>query len=252
MSTTSAAASAAGQAPNVNQGWSPEPELRDNPPRRIAPSDFPDYNKPNATIFVGVGGALLLVGLILFFVGLLGGKGALFTLLGAVLALGGAALVALYPTRVKSYRDRAEALVSGGVPVMARIVQVQNLTGDSQYGRHITYMITLPGDNEETRREVKGDDRALPKTIPGPATALVDFKSRDVELYAALPFRAVPKFAQAGPVTPVESTPDIPGLGTVPNAGTATGGAMGTIGNVAAPTQGGQKPAAGTDKLPWE
>jgi len=257
-------------APGIDMGWSPEPELRENPPRRFAPSEYPDYNKPNAGVFVGVGGALLLLGLIAFFTGLLGGR-ALFTILGIVLAVSGGALVAYFPSKVKAYRDRSEHLVTNGVPVMARIVNVQNLTGDSQYGRHVTYMITLPGDNEETRRETKADDRALPKKIPGPVTAVMDFQSRECELYCVLPYRAVAKFAPAGgaaaaPVEdplatiPVQQAPAKGGgMGTIggqssppPQQPAVSPGQMGSIGAGSVPAQPtGQKPS-GADKLPWE
>ena len=179
--------------------WSPERELMEAAPRRYAPSAYPDLNQPNALILLGLGGALLIVGFILFFVASVNATGVSdmpYITGGIVFAIGGAFMVSMFPTKMKQHRDRAANLIENGAPVMARIVKVDNSTGDSEYGRMVTYMITLPGENEETRREVKVDDRCLPKRIPGPATALLDFRTSDIELYCALPFIAVSKFAQ--------------------------------------------------------
>jgi hypothetical protein len=88
-------------------------------------------------------------------------------------------------------------LVRDGQPIMARIVSASNLTGDSVHGRSVTYLVTLPG-GEVARREVNADERALPKGIPGNVTALLDpANTNDVELYCALPLRAVPRAAPA-------------------------------------------------------
>lgn len=176
-------------------------------PRRYAPSPYPDMNQPNAPILLGLGGAFLVVGMILFFVASdsATGVGDLpYIFGGVVFAVAGAFMVSSFPARMRQHRDRAANLIENGAPVMARIVKVENATGDSEYGRMVTYMITLPGQNEETRREVKADDRVLPKTIPGPCTALLDFRTSDIELYCALPFVAVSKFATAS--TPAKTT----------------------------------------------
>ena len=154
---------------------------------------------------------------------------------------------------------------------MARIVKVDNETGDSQYGRLVTYMITLPGANEETRREVKADDRVLPRTIPGPCTALLDYRTADVELYCALPYVAVSKFASAEPSSaqqrvqsPQPSAPRaMPQIPTQPAAPTATPGNMaplGAMGTQAPPPEPDDTskepkraaPDSGAAKLPWE
>ena len=172
--------------------WSPERELNESAPRRYAPSPYTDLNQPNALVLLGGGGLLLVVGIALFFFA--SAKGIVYLLLGIVFALGGAAMISTYPVKRKQHLERAANLVENGAPMMARIVKVDNATGDSQYGRIVTYMVNLPGMNEEVRREVKADDRTLPKTIPGPTTALLDFRSGDVELYCALPYVAVSKF----------------------------------------------------------
>jgi len=242
-----------------------EPELRENPPRRLAPSDYTDFNKPNPAIFVGLGGGLLVLGIVVFIVGMSTGQ-SLATLGGLVLAIVGLALVLYFPTRVKAYRERAERLVTYGTPVMGKVVQVQNLTGDSQYGRHVTYMMTLPGENEETRREIKADDRSLPKRIPGPATVLIDMESRDAELYCALPFKAISKFANAPAAA---QTDPLAGMPTTASPGaqqqqqpTPTGanpqpspaaGQMGTMAAPPPPPEPAPKPSStGASKLPWE
>ncbi|MBC7808350.1 MAG: hypothetical protein H7145_19630 [Akkermansiaceae bacterium] len=189
--------------PALNSGsWSPERELMEAAPRRYAPSPYPDLNQPNAPILLGLGMALLVLGLILFFVAANNATSIsdVPTIAGGVVfAIGGAFMVSIFPAKMKQHRDRAANLIENGAPFMARIVKVDNSTGDSEFGRMVTYMVTLPGATEETRREVKVDDRCLPKTIPGPATALLDFRTSDIELYCALPFVAVSKFAQADP-----------------------------------------------------
>jgi|GEM_PF-5612289 Uncharacterized conserved protein len=259
--------------PSIDGSWTPEPELKESPPRRFAPSDYPDLNKPNAALFLGLGGALGVVGLVLFIVGMSTSQ-TLATIGGLILALAGVALVVYFPTRVKAHRERAERLITSGVPVMAKIVHVENLTGDSQYGRHVIYMVTLPGANEETKREVKADDRALPKRIPGPATALIDFETNDVELYCVLPLKAVPKFGTS-PAKPADPMADMPTTSPVTSpAGQPSGvgaGQMGSLGGGSAPaasptsapitpaqTQTPEPPAkpkpstGAAAKLPWE
>lgn len=253
--------------------WSPERELQEAAPRRYAPSPYPDLNQPNVLVLLGLGALLLVVGIILFFVASSSKQIALIAV-SIVLIIGGLIMVTIYPTKAKQYRDRAAHLIENGAPVMARIVKVENATGDSEWGRMVTYMVTLPGASEETRREVKADDRSLPKVIPGPATALLDFKTSDIELYCALPFVAVSKFAQSPspqgdltaqtgiPTKPVERPTMSTPTQTAPPA-TATGGmaplsGMGTA--VVTPTEPDAKPqetkrpaqGGGAAKLPWE
>ena len=191
----------------VQESWEPEPELRDKPPRRITPADYPDLNQTNLTLFYAIGGVLLLVGLVLFFMGLTG-KGIGFTLGGVVLALGGTAAFVVFPQKQRAHLARAENLVTNGIPVVARVLSSENLTGDSTYGRAVKYQVTLPG-GEMAHRTTNADERALPKRVPGDTTALIDVASGDVELYCALPFRAVPKnpvAATTGPSDPFGST----------------------------------------------
>lgn len=90
---------------------------------------------------------------------------------------------------------RSEHLVTNGAPVMARLLSADNLNGDT-YARSVKYQVSLPG-GELGHREVNVDDRVLPKRIPSNVTALMDMSSGDVELYVALPFRAVAKAVPA-------------------------------------------------------
>lgn len=266
--------------------WSPERELTEAAPRRYAPSSYPDLNQPNVFILLGLGGLLFVVGLILFFVASNNAdkiSDVPYIAGGAVFAIGGAFMLSLYPAKIKAHRDRAANLVENGAPVMARIVKVENETGDSQYGRIVTYMVTLPGATEETRREVKADDRVLPKVIPGPCTALLDFRTADIELYCALPYIAVSKFAQTAtpgdalkeaglptqaPVMPTMNAPQqpMPQLPVVPvTPPPATPGDMAPLGAMGrqtpppAPVEPEPKPKepkrpadSGAAKLPWE
>lgn len=180
----------------VEEPWSPEPELREPTPRRLRPTDYPDYNTPNVTLFRIVGGLLLLGGVALLALGL-ARFGSASVVIGVIAALLGAAALTVPGRKAAQARARAERLVQHGQPVMARIVSAENLTGDSIHGRTATYMMTLPG-GESIRRYVNVDERALPKRIPGNVTALIDpANTNDVELYCALPFRAVARPAPA-------------------------------------------------------
>lgn len=230
--------------------WSPERELMEAAPRRYAPSAYPDMNQPNAMILLGLGGALLIVGFILFFVASINATGVSdvpYILGGVVFALGGAVMVTMFPAKMKQHRDRAAHLIENGAPVMARIVKVDNSTGDSEYGRLVTYMVTLPGANEETRREVKVDDRCLPKRIPGPATALLDFRTSDIELYCALPFIAVSKFAQAAAKDDLTSQTGIP---TKPVEMPTMSAPTQSQSQTQSPTSGGMSPLSGMGSQP--
>ena len=175
----------------VQESWTPEPELRDSPPRRIGPSEYPDLNQVNVMLTTIIGGVLVAVGLVLLIVGLSKSK-VLLDLGGIVLALGGTALLVIFPQKQKAHLARAEHLVANGIPVAARVLSSDNLTGDSTYGRAVKYQVTLPG-GEMAHRSVNADERALPKRVPGDTTALIDVATGDVELYCALPFRAVAK-----------------------------------------------------------
>ena len=172
----------------TEDAWSPEPELRVPAPRRLQPSDFPDLNAPNAAIYRLAGVTGLALGVVLIFLGI--SQGPIFLILGVALLIAGAAAMILPPRKADQTRARAERLVREGQPIMARIVNSTNLTGDSAYGRTVSYMVTLPG-GDLVRREVSADERALPKRIPANVTALMDFRTHEVELYCALPYRAV-------------------------------------------------------------
>ncbi|MBC8103314.1 MAG: hypothetical protein H7Z41_12060 [Cytophagales bacterium] len=232
-------------APNLDQGWSPEPELRENAPRRIEPVfDYPDLNKPNVTVFSAVAGALAALGLVLFVLGLTG-RGFLFTGLGLVLLGGGIGLFIIIPQKAKTHEERARHLVEQGLPIMANVLTSQNMTGDSTYGRSVRYQVVLPG-GEMVHRDVNADERRLPKMIPGKATALIDMNTSDVELYCVLPFRAMtrpgtvpetPQYATpvAVSVPPVAKTDPMAGLPVADPVSSGGGGSMGSIGNLGAP-----------------
>lgn len=178
---------------SVQDAWTPEPELREPAPRRMRPSEYPDLTAPNVGVATAVGGALLVGGLGLLVYGLSGG--AFFLILGIVMGIAGVAALIVPKSRAAQAKERAERLVREGQPIMARIVTTTNLTGNSEYGRIATYIVSLPGGDDPIRRDVSVDDRALPKSIPANVTALMDAGSGDVELYCALPFRAVTRTA---------------------------------------------------------
>ncbi len=246
-------------SPNVEEAWSPEPELRELPPRRVVSSEFPDLNRPNMIAFLGGGGGGALVGII----AILAFQNVFVKALGIVLLLGGLALLALYPQKMKKHADRSRHLVENATPVLARIVAVTNMTGDSQFGRSVRYQVTLPG-GEILHRDVNADDRALPKIIPGNVTALMDMHTTDVELYCVLPFRAYlkPQDAMTAP-RPQSALDDIP---TAPPTGAGGMGQMGNIGmggigqqqsqgqtQQTPPASGETQPAKpGYQGLPWE
>ena len=233
----------------MEEPWSPEPELREPPPRRIQPSEFPDLNAPNVSMYRALGGALIAVGVILLVLGM-SGRGAGMIVAAVVAVAGGALALTLPGRKAAQARERAERLVKTGRPIMARILSSANMTGSSQYGRTVTYMISLPGKEDPIRRDVNADERALPKRIPANVTALIDpANTNDAELYCALPFRAV---APAGAPAP-DPLADLPT--TVPAESQ-----MGTVPADAAPsaqtqgqTQGQQQtPSSGYQGLPWE
>lgn len=246
---------------SVEENWTIEPELADQPPRRLTESGYPDYNKPNAMILYGVGGVGIMGGLILMFVGLAGSKIAL-AIFGILLALGGA-FVAVYlvPQLTKKYQTRVEHLITHGVPVMARLLSADNMGGDNSDGRRLKYQIGLP-NGEMIHKDVNADDRVLPKRIPSNVTALMDVNTGDVELYCALPYRAALK----NPGVKVSTDPLAPtGTTTTPTTVPVGPGKMGTIAVDAVPEaerprrrpQEEEAPAkeekgSGTAGLPWE
>jgi hypothetical protein len=274
--------------PNLENSWSPEPELQENPPRRIEPvSDYPDLNKPNVVVYSAVGGALAVLGLIVSVLGM-SGKGILFTLLGILLIGAGVVLLVLVPQKAKAHEERARNLVMNGRVFGANVLTSQNMTGDSTYGRSVRYQVVMPG-GEMVHRDVNADERRLPKRIPGTATVLMDPATGDAELYCALPFRAVarpgtaPAPSQvaspvAAPVpTPAPTADPLAGL-PIATPQPSSSGSMGTIGNIgsapprerqtqsqtqerSAPKPEAPKtpepapnpaPPASDDKLPWE
>lgn len=200
---------------NVDDAWVPEPELLEAAPRRIVSfEDVPDRNRPNVLVLGGVSGLLLVVGFGLFVVAIT--KHSFNAVLGLPLVLAGIAGLVYFPMRLRQHLARTEHLVTNGAPVMARILSADNLNGDT-YARSVKYQVSLPGGDLD-HREVNVDDRVLPKRIPSNVTALMDLKSGDVELYIALPFRAVPKPA---PVVVATQLPE--------SASQRTPQAMGTI-----------------------
>ena len=212
---------------NVQETWTMEPELAETPPRRIAPSGYPDLNKPNAILINGVGAVLMLSGIVLLALGLMRGAAA-FTFFGIFLALVGMIIVVLLvPSLVRRHLARVEHLTVNGVPVMVRVLSADNMSGDNNYGRMVKYQVTMP-TGELTYRTSHADDRLLPRKIPGNVTALLDINTGDVELYCALPFRAIPK-----PTGAVSSPSSFTLPGGVVNSAPATPAApqteMGTI-----------------------
>lgn len=185
---------------NVDDAWVPELELMDAAPRRIiAFEDYPDRNRPNVLLLTGVAGVLLAVGFALFGLAITKRGGSIP--LSIPLLLAGIAGLVYFPMKLRQHLARAEHLVTNGAPVMARLLSADNLNGDT-YARSVKYQVSLPG-GELAHRDVNVDDRVLPKRIPSSATALMDFSSGDVELYIALPFRAVAKSAPRDLVAPV-------------------------------------------------
>jgi hypothetical protein len=184
-------------SPNVSveENWEPEPELRDMPPRRIERTDEPDLNLPSLPIWLGLGGALMILAIILFVVG--HGK-PLFTVPGILFLLTGFGCAVLGPYNANRHKQRCEHLVTNGVPKMVRVITSDNLAG-SVYKRNVRYQyIDLNGDVKH--RDVNIDDRLLPKRIPANMTAVMDVNTGDTELYLALPIRAVAKTVVATPV----------------------------------------------------
>lgn len=235
----------------VDEAWSPEPELREPAPRRVTESPFPDLNRPNVVLFCSLGAVAVAVGIIFFVLGMSSrDKNVLPIAGGAVLALVGGLVLAIFPQKLRGHLSRAENLVMNGVPIIARVVSVTNMTGDSVNGRSVKYQVSMPG-GDMVHRDVNADDRALPKRIPGNVTALVDMRSNDVEIYCALPYRAVSK---AAPTPPPGARPGAAGsLGDLPTAQPSNGdGKMGTVGDGPA-----QQPQQTQNKsthqgLPWE
>lgn len=188
---------------NVEEVWMPDAELMEPAPRRIVDyTDFPDRNRPNVPVMGGISSLILVVGFALYGFAVSGRGGSIP--LGIVCLLLGAAGVIYFPYRLRQHLNRSSYLVAHGSPVMARILSADNLNGDT-YSRSVKYQVTIPG-GELTHKQVNVDDRVLPKRIPANVTALMDMKSGDVELYCALPFRAVRK-PQVAPVASQEQRP---------------------------------------------
>lgn len=229
----------------MQDSWTIEPELTEQPPRRIMRSDFPDLNQPNAVLFYSIGGVAGVAGIILLILGLTSNPmNGLFAALGVVLMLAGAGMAGFVPTMVNRHVGRTEQLVIHGIPVMARIIASDNLSGDSQNTRLVKYQVTMPG-GELISKQVHADDRLLPVSIPGYATALVNIDTGDVELYCALPFRAVGKTGPAGargPAPAPDPLADLPVSTVTPAPAAST--SMNTL-NVDS-LQGIRKPAATT------
>ena len=203
-------------SPNVSveENWAPEPELMDMPPRRIQVTSEPDLNLPLVPFWVALGAGLIVLGIVL----LATSHGRpLFTVPGILIFLTGVGCAILGPVQASRHKQRCEYLVTNGVPKMVRVITSDNLAG-SVYKRNVRYQyIDLNGDIQH--RDVNIDDRLLPKRIPANMTAVMDVNTGDIELYLALPFRAVQKTALATPVTiptPVQS-PAVPTATALPS-----------------------------------
>jgi hypothetical protein len=205
-------------SPNVSveEDWAPEPELRDMPPRRIERTDEPDLNLPSVPFWAGLGGLLMVTGIVLL--ALAHGK-LLFTIPGILLFLTGIGCAILGPYNANRHRQRCEYLVTNGVPKMVRVITSDNLAG-SPYKRSVRYQyIDLNGDVKH--KDVNIDDRLLPKRIPANMTAVMDMNTGDIELYQALPHRAVAKTITITPVVvPTTATATTPT--TLPTMATPT------------------------------
>ena len=235
----------------TDDAWSPEPELRVPAPRRFQPSEYPDLNAPNVGTFTLAGWAGLALGVVLLAVGFVGGVKIALIVLGIALVIAGATALTLPKQKAQAARERAERLVREGQPVMARIVTSVNLTGNSEFGRTVAYMITMPG-GDLVRREANADERALPRRIPANVTALLDINSGEAELYCALPFRAIaPPETVAAPVDPFAGLPMAAPAGGPASANVPAGPAAGPATPPQTPPQQ-QQQSAGYQGLPWE
>ncbi len=275
---------------NLDDTWTPEPELQENPPRRIEPvHDYPDLNKPNVAVYSGAGVALAAVGLGVSILGM-SGRGFLFIALGFLLIGAGVVLFVLVPQKAKAHEERARNLVINGRVFGANVLTSQNMTGDSTYGRSVRYQVVMPG-GEMVHRDVNADERRLPKRIPGKATILLDTETGDAELYCALPFRAqmrpgaaptpapapTPAYTPSAPTTPTPADPMAGIPVATPQTSGSGNGSMGTIGAIPTPAPRERQsqsqtqersapkpetpktpepapttPPASDDKLPWE
>jgi hypothetical protein len=207
-------------SPNVSveEDWSPEPELRDMPPRRIERTDEPDLNLPSVPFWVGLGSLFMVIGIVLLATA--HGK-LLFTIPGILSFLTGVGCAILGPYNASRHQQRCEYLVTNGVPKMVRVITSDNLAG-SPYKRSVRYQyIDLNGDVKH--KDVNIDDRLLPKRIPANMTAVMDMNTGDIELYLALPHRAVSKTVVATPVVipaTTATTPTTPATLSIPTVAT--------------------------------
>jgi hypothetical protein len=239
---------------NVQENWTIEPELTEMPPRRVVASEYPDLNRPNPMIMYGAGGVLIIGGIILLVFGLTSSN-TLNSLLGILVTIAGVAIVVLLgPFLTRRHLSRGEHLVKNGVPVMARLLSAENMSGDYRFGRSVTYQVALP-NGEIMHRHVNADDRLLPRKIPANVTALMDVESSDVELYCALPFHVAPNPAVLAARAAAAEAP-------VGGVAQTVAGQMGTIAVVEVPTGTRQKTQpeqeqakpqpSGNAGLPWE
>jgi hypothetical protein len=203
---------------SVDENWAPEPELRDMPPRRIQSTDEPDLNLPSVPFWAGLGGLFIVIAIVLFAIS--HGK-PLFTVPGIILLLTGVGCAILGPYNANRHKQRCEHLVTNGVPVMVRVITSDNLAG-SVYKRNVRYQYAdLGGDVKH--KDVNIDDRLLPKRIPANMTAVMDMSTGDIELYQALPYRAVAKTVTIPSTTIATAAPTTPTPTTLPTISTTTG-----------------------------
>ena len=173
---------------NVQENWTIEPELMEMPPRRVVLSEFPDLNRPNPMLIYGAGGGVIVLGLVLLIVGLNTNQAG-YTVFGVLLTLVGTGVIGFVgPFLTRRHMERSEHLAKNGVPVMARILSAENMSGDYRFGRSVTYQVSLPS-GDMIHKHANADDRLLPSKIPANVTALMDVNSGDVELYCCLPYR---------------------------------------------------------------
>ena len=176
----------------AEEPWTVETELRDQPPRRITQVDRVDYNQPPTRMLTILSGAIILIGVALFFVALLQKQ---WTLMygGIPLTLLGLLGVTLVPAHGAAYATKVNRLVEFGIPVPARLLAIENRGVEGGSQRFVKFQYQVPGVDEPRHGDSVVAYGALPKTIPSLVTALVDPETGVCELYMALPIMAIAK-----------------------------------------------------------
>lgn len=176
----------------AEESWAVEPELRDQPPRRITAADRVDYNQPPTRMVTILSVAIILIGVSLFFVALLQKQ---WTLMygGIPCTLLGLLGIILVPAHGAAYATKVTRLVEFGIPVPARLLAIENRGVEGGIQRFVKFQYQVPGVDEPRHGDSVVEYSALPKTIPSLVTALVDPETNACELYMALPIMAVAK-----------------------------------------------------------